>query len=210
MSYASFSVVFGEQPSAAKWNILGTNDANFNSLIQPDGTAVKLLDSSGHEILRSTQIASAVNEITITNAATGNAPQISATGDDTNIDLKLAAKGTGAIDLVGAVLKDLVYRRQGGSSTVYSTAGTNNYTPTESMIIQFGVTAGSAGGDTGVTFPVAFSQAPFLVGTSITSGGGSSFFRPVSLTSSGFNFSAILTSGSRAANDCAWIAIGPK
>lgn len=30
MAYAAFSVVFGEQPSAAKWNILGTNDASFN------------------------------------------------------------------------------------------------------------------------------------------------------------------------------------
>jgi len=30
MAYASWSVVFGEQPSAAKWNILGTNDASFN------------------------------------------------------------------------------------------------------------------------------------------------------------------------------------
>lgn len=30
MAYASWSVTFGEQPSAAKWNILGTNDASFN------------------------------------------------------------------------------------------------------------------------------------------------------------------------------------
>jgi hypothetical protein len=30
MSYAAWSVVYGEQPSAAKWNILGTNDASFN------------------------------------------------------------------------------------------------------------------------------------------------------------------------------------
>lgn len=37
MAYAAFSVVFGEQPSASKWNILGTNDASFNngSGIQP-------------------------------------------------------------------------------------------------------------------------------------------------------------------------------
>lgn len=35
MAYQSWSVVFGEQPSAAKWNILGTNDAGFN-----DGTAI--------------------------------------------------------------------------------------------------------------------------------------------------------------------------
>lgn len=34
-AYASWSVVFGEQPSAAKWNILGTNDASFN-----DGTGI--------------------------------------------------------------------------------------------------------------------------------------------------------------------------
>lgn len=33
MSYQVWSVVFGEQPSAAKWNILGTNDASFH-----DGT----------------------------------------------------------------------------------------------------------------------------------------------------------------------------
>lgn len=35
MSYASWSVSYGEQPSAAKWNILGTNDASFN-----DGTGI--------------------------------------------------------------------------------------------------------------------------------------------------------------------------
>lgn len=33
MSYVSWSVVFGEQPSAAKWNILGANDAYFDSLV---------------------------------------------------------------------------------------------------------------------------------------------------------------------------------
>jgi hypothetical protein len=35
MAYQLWSVVFGEQPSASKWNILGTNDAGFN-----DGTAI--------------------------------------------------------------------------------------------------------------------------------------------------------------------------
>lgn len=38
MSYTSWSVVFGEQPSAAKWNILGTNDAHFYSFLG-DNTA---------------------------------------------------------------------------------------------------------------------------------------------------------------------------
>lgn len=35
MAYVAWSVVFGEQPTAAKWNILGTNDASFN-----DGTGI--------------------------------------------------------------------------------------------------------------------------------------------------------------------------
>jgi len=35
MSYQAWSVVFGEQPSASKWNILGQNDASFN-----DGTGI--------------------------------------------------------------------------------------------------------------------------------------------------------------------------
>lgn len=38
MAYSAWSVVFGEQPSAAKWNILGTNDAYFDSLVG-SGTA---------------------------------------------------------------------------------------------------------------------------------------------------------------------------
>ncbi len=41
MAYASWSVVFGEQPSAAKWNILGTNDASFN-----DGTGIASLSNA--------------------------------------------------------------------------------------------------------------------------------------------------------------------
>jgi hypothetical protein len=41
MAYAAFSVVFGEQPSAAKWNILGSNDASFN-----DGTGIANLATS--------------------------------------------------------------------------------------------------------------------------------------------------------------------
>jgi microcystin-dependent protein len=35
MSYTAWSVIFGEQPSATKWNILGGNDASFR-----DGTGI--------------------------------------------------------------------------------------------------------------------------------------------------------------------------
>lgn len=52
-------------------------------------------DTNGNESIKFTATASAVNEITIANAATGNGPTISATGGDTNIPLTLAPKGTG-------------------------------------------------------------------------------------------------------------------
>ncbi len=42
MAYSSWSVIFGEQPSAAKWNILGTNDAAFN-----DGSGILTFNNGG-------------------------------------------------------------------------------------------------------------------------------------------------------------------
>jgi hypothetical protein len=54
-------------------------------------------DSNGNEEIIFTTTASAVNEITIANATTGNRPNISVTGDDTNIGLSVSTKGTGLI-----------------------------------------------------------------------------------------------------------------
>jgi hypothetical protein len=54
-------------------------------------------DSNGNEEIIFTTTASAVNEITIANAATGDRPNISVTGDDTNIGLSVSTKGTGLI-----------------------------------------------------------------------------------------------------------------
>jgi hypothetical protein len=53
------------------------------------------------ELIKFSETVSAVNEVTVTNSATGNAPEISATGDDTNIDFKLTPKGTGKLILDG-------------------------------------------------------------------------------------------------------------
>ena len=56
-----------------------------------------LLDANGNEAVGISATASAVNEITIANAATGNNPVISATGSDTNINLTLTPKGAGSV-----------------------------------------------------------------------------------------------------------------
>lgn len=56
-----------------------------------------LADNNGNEQITFTTTASAVNEIKITNAATGNAPSIKSNGGDTNIPLLLTGKGTGKV-----------------------------------------------------------------------------------------------------------------
>lgn len=52
-------------------------------------------DGAGNEQIKFTQTASAVNELTVKNAATGNSPELQVTGDDTNIGLKGVPKGSG-------------------------------------------------------------------------------------------------------------------
>jgi hypothetical protein len=54
-------------------------------------------DDAGNEQIVFHKTASAVVQIGITNAATGNPPQIAAEGGDTDIDLLLAGKGTGGV-----------------------------------------------------------------------------------------------------------------
>jgi hypothetical protein len=58
-----------------------------------------IADANGNELILLQTTTSAVNELEITNAATGNAVQIATTGGDTNIDLKLAPKGSGVVDV---------------------------------------------------------------------------------------------------------------
>ena len=60
---------------------------------------VKINDSSNNEIAIFERTASAVNEVTITNAATSNAPAISTTGGDSHIDLLLSPKGNGVVNV---------------------------------------------------------------------------------------------------------------
>ena len=62
-------------------------------------TAKAIADDSGNEYIKFVKTASAVNEISITNSATGNSPDLSVTGGDTNIGLSITTKGTGLIKL---------------------------------------------------------------------------------------------------------------
>lgn len=56
MAYASWSVTFGEQPSAAKWNILGTNDAYFDEYIDRSGFPVQIKGNSSTAVNSGTTV----------------------------------------------------------------------------------------------------------------------------------------------------------
>jgi len=69
---------------------LDTNDFNIAF-----DDAHGIIDENGNEQLIFQTTSSAVNQFDMTNAATGNAPSISATGGDTNIDVAIIPKGSG-------------------------------------------------------------------------------------------------------------------
>lgn len=59
-----------------------------------------IVDSSSNELLKFVKAATAVNEWTIANAASGSNPVFSLTGGDTNISGTVAPKGTGHLNLL--------------------------------------------------------------------------------------------------------------
>ena len=70
---------------------------NTSTITSKTGGDLTIKDDNGNETLVLKETASAVNEVAIANAATGNGPIISTQGGDTNVDLNLAPKGTGAV-----------------------------------------------------------------------------------------------------------------
>lgn len=80
-----------------------TDDLTNKTLIAPKiSSGSHIADANGNELIKfPSTVSSAVNEITVTNAATGNKPTISATGGDTNISINLVPKGNGTVQING-------------------------------------------------------------------------------------------------------------
>jgi hypothetical protein len=99
--------------SGSAWENVAVSTAGFTTLTGVETLTNKTLtapkianggfvaDANGNEQIKFTTTASAVNELTVVNSAAGNAPEISSTGGDTNIDLKITPKGSGKIVLDG-------------------------------------------------------------------------------------------------------------
>ena len=83
--------------------LTGTQTLTNKTLTSP-AIGTSILDTNGNELALLTATSSAVNEITLANAATGNGPIISSTGE-TNVDLNLNPKGTGVLKSGTAAVK---------------------------------------------------------------------------------------------------------
>ena len=77
-----------------------------------------IYDDNGNEVIKTPATASAVNEVTVTNSATGNAVQVSATGGDTDISLNLVSKGAGTVQVNGTAIVSSII-----STTKYAPQG---------------------------------------------------------------------------------------
>ena len=83
--------------------LTGTQTLTNKTLTSP-AIGTKISDTNGNELINLTATGSAVNEITLANAATGNAPTITASGE-TNVSLNLVPKGSGVLQGNGSALK---------------------------------------------------------------------------------------------------------
>jgi hypothetical protein len=121
---------FTEVSSDYSPQLSGILDTNGNDIIIDNGGAIE--DDSNNEYVKFVKTATAVNEVSVTNAAASGAPEISATGDDTDIDLKITPKGSGKLNLDGikfpnadgTVDQVLVTDGAGNLSFVDNTSGT--------------------------------------------------------------------------------------
>jgi hypothetical protein len=84
--------------------LAGTQTLTNKTLTSPKiGTSI--LDTNGLQLALLTATGSAVNEFTIANAAAGAGPTLSATGDESNVDINITPKGTGVLKSATAAIK---------------------------------------------------------------------------------------------------------
>lgn len=99
-------------------NTVATGNVILGRTLQFPSTGI-LADAGGNELIKfPATVASAVNEVTVTNAATAAAPSIAATGGDTNISLTLTAKGTGVVQCTVPLIHKVTQTAKVGDATL--------------------------------------------------------------------------------------------
>jgi len=143
-------------------NLTGTQTLTNKTLTSPTITSPTITDpiineindANGNEEIIFTTTTSAVNELTIANAATGNNPNISATGGDANIGINLTPKGVGEITFNGTGKIQQVLEKVTVTNT--ATTGTITYDLLEQAVLFH---TGNAAGQFTVNFRGSNSTA---------------------------------------------------
>lgn len=207
-------VFLDEDDLASESTSAGATQSSIKYYIDHIGT---IYDTNGNEVGSFTPVSSAVNYIQQTNSATNTPPILSAVGDDTNIHIKLKAKGTGS--LVMPVV------RQGADASDWSvpaTSGTSVTYNEENAFIQVGykekATAGTTGEELPVTFPVAFANIPIVIACPVIDYDGESdadkipykiLVKEEDISTTAFTVQSYFGGGTFAGNyGIMWIAIG--
>ena len=140
----------------------GNLDTNSHNILIDDAHFIG--DENGNEQIIFQTTASAVNQIDITNAATGNAPSITATGDDTNIDLKLDGKGSGIVNVVDdlTVGGDTIVTGNLTVNGTTTTVSTDNTVVKDSLIELANGTSGSPSNDAGIVIERGSANNAFI------------------------------------------------
>lgn len=160
---------------------------------------VLTLDSSGN--------------LTVTGAVSASSLNASQLGSGTVPLARLSGITTGNLaadsvdDTIAGSRVPQFYRRQGGSATDWSSAGTSTQTPTSVRMQGGSFTVPSSSSPTTVTFPTAFSQPPLIVATAQSDG---VIVTVSSVGASSFGVLARLYNGNYPGAVINWVAIGAE
>jgi hypothetical protein len=107
----------------------------------------------------------------------------------------------------------MIHRRQGGSSTSWTTSGTTSYTPTNAIIQvgarNFGVATASGSlfyGTVAITFPQAFAEIPIVIPSVENSGFHLTNLSVYNVSKTGFTM--LIVSQINTSYNTFWMAVG--
>ena len=85
-------------------SLMFTDGSTMYNLFEELNKVTEINDADNNEVVKFGTTASAVNELTITNASTGNGATIAASGGDTNVDINVTPKGSGSVVIPKATI----------------------------------------------------------------------------------------------------------
>jgi len=159
----------------------GDLDTNSFNIAFDDAHGIN--DENGNEQIVFQTTSSAVNQLDITNAATGNPPSIQATGGDSNINLRVGPKGTGLVEVLGAT--------NPGSIQLNCEANSHG--------IKLTSPAHSSGQSYELKFPTGNVTAGTFLKVASVSGSGATGVGQLSFSAAGTSWQAVKTSAFTAA-----------